>query len=146
MFLSCQLAGETCTGDSNDSISSKDVYAEVFVPLLKDMTAVKALNLTAGIRYSDYSRQTIGTSTNSEFKLEYRPINDILVRGSYAEVFRAPTLLDLSKPPTQDAPTFTDPCTGLVAADLTANRIWLSRVWACLRTAVSRNPIARSPA
>jgi iron complex outermembrane recepter protein len=121
LFLTCQLAGETCTGDSSAQYTVKEVYAEFLVPLLKDAPGAKALNLTAGVRYSDYSRQTIGSSTNSEFKVEYRPISDLLVRASYAEVFRAPTIVDLSLAPTQSAPTFNDPCERITAADVTMN-------------------------
>src|SRR6185437_16221522 len=121
LFLTCQLAGETCTGDSSARYNVKEIYSEFLVPLLKDAPGAKALNLTAGIRYSDYSKKTIGNSTNTEFKLEWRPISDILVRSSWAEVFRAPTIVDLSLAPTQNAPTFTDPCEGLTPAAVAAN-------------------------
>jgi iron complex outermembrane receptor protein len=121
LFLSCLLAQETCTGDSFAKYNVKEYYAEIFVPILKDLPAVHALNVNAGIRRSDYSKDTIGTSTNAEFKVEYRPVSDILVRGSYAEVFRAPTIADLSFAPTQDTPTFSDPCTDITAADVASN-------------------------
>jgi iron complex outermembrane receptor protein len=121
LFLSCLLAQETCTGNSNASYNVREVYTEFFFPILKDLPGVQALNLTAGVRYSDYSLDTIGDDTNAQFKVEYRPISDLLVRASYAQVFRAPTLLDLSKAPSQDSPTFNDPCTGLTQADVNAN-------------------------
>jgi outer membrane receptor protein involved in Fe transport len=121
LFLTCQLSGETCSGDSFAKYNVKEIYAEVFAPVLKNLPLVKALNLNAGIRHSDYSKTSIGSSTNAEFKVEYRPISDVLVRGTYAEVFRAPTIADLSFPPAQDAPTFTDPCTNLTAAAVAAN-------------------------
>ncbi len=121
LFLTCQLAGETCTGDNFAKYNVKEYYAELFMPLLKDLPAVHSLNVNLGIRRSDYSVQSIGTSTNAQFKVEYRPISDILVRATYAEVFRAPTIVDLSLAPTQDAPTFNDPCTNLTAAQVTAN-------------------------
>ena len=121
LFLSCLLAQETCTGNSFAKYNVKEYYAEIFAPLLKDLPAVHALNLNAGIRRSDYSKSTIGNSTNAEFKVEYRPISDVLVRASYAEVFRAPTIADLSFSPTQDSVTFNDPCSNLTSAQLAAN-------------------------
>jgi outer membrane receptor protein involved in Fe transport len=121
LYLSCLLAQETCTGDSFAKYNVRELYTEFFVPILKDLPGVQALNTTIGVRYSDYSLDTIGDSTNAQFKVEYRPISDLLVRGSYAEVFRAPTILDLSKAPTQDSPTFNDPCTGLTAGDVALN-------------------------
>lgn len=121
LFLSCQLAQETCTGNSSAKYNIREVYTEFFVPILRDLPGVQALNLTAGVRYSDYSEDTIGDSTNAQFKVEYRPIADVLIRGSYAEVFRAPTIFDLSQAPTQNAPTFSDPCTNLTSEGLAAN-------------------------
>jgi iron complex outermembrane recepter protein len=121
LFLTCQLAGETCTGDSFMEYNVKEYYAEMFVPILKDAPGAQALNLNLGIRRSDYSKETIGSSTNAQFKIEYRPVNDFLIRGTYAEVFRAPTIVDLSLAPTQDAPTFSDPCTNLTSAQVAAN-------------------------
>jgi outer membrane receptor protein involved in Fe transport len=121
LFLSCLLAQETCTGNSFAKYNVKEYYAEVFAPLLSDLPAVHALNVNAGIRRSQYSKDTIGNSTNAEFKVEYRPVSDLLVRGSYAEVFRAPTISDLSFAPSQDTPTFADPCTNLTSAQLAAN-------------------------
>lgn len=121
LFLSCLLAQETCTGDSHAKYNVREVYTEFFVPLLKDLPGVQSLNVTAGVRYSDYSKETIGDDTNAQFKVEYRPISDLLVRGSYAQVFRAPTILDLSKAPSQDSPTFNDPCTALTQAAINAN-------------------------
>ncbi|WP_129640947.1 TonB-dependent receptor plug domain-containing protein [Peristeroidobacter agariperforans] len=121
LFLSCLLAQETCTGDSHAKYNVRELYTEFFVPILKDLPGVQALNVTAGVRYSDYSIDTIGDDTNAQFKVEYRPISDLLVRASYAQVFRAPTLLDLSKAPSQDSPTFNDPCTRLTDAAVAAN-------------------------
>jgi outer membrane receptor protein involved in Fe transport len=121
LYLSCLLAQETCTGDSHAKYNVREVYTEFFFPLLKDLPGVQSLNVTAGVRYSDYSLDSIGDDTNAQFKVEYRPISDLLVRGSYAQVFRAPTLLDLSKAPSQDSPTFNDPCTGLTDAAVAAN-------------------------
>ncbi len=119
LFLNCLLAQETCSGDSRGDFDVKEVYAEMFIPLVADKPGVKALNVTVGGRYSDYS--TFGNTTNFVGKLEYRPISDLLIRGSYAEIFRAPTVYDLFHSPTSDAPTFTDPCEGIVAADVAAN-------------------------
>jgi outer membrane receptor protein involved in Fe transport len=121
LFLNCLISSETCTGNSFAKYNVRELYTEFFVPLVRDIPGVKALNVTAGVRYSDYSKETIGDDTNAQFKVEYRPIDDLLIRGSYAQVFRAPTIVDLSLAPTQNAPTFTDPCTGITPADVTAN-------------------------
>jgi len=121
LFLTCLLAQETCTGNGAADYDVRELFGELFVPLLADLPGVQALNLTAGVRYSDYSKDTIGDDTTFQAKLEYRPVRDLLLRASYAEVFRAPTIVDLSLAPTQTAATFNDPCAGLTSAQLAAN-------------------------
>ncbi|MDB6101962.1 MAG: TonB-dependent receptor, partial [Gammaproteobacteria bacterium] len=119
LFLSCQLNSETCGGLTAGHYSQKEAYVETLAPLLKDLPGVKSLNLSAGVRYSDYSN--FGSTTKSQFKLEYKPINDLLVRGTWAQIFRAPSVNDLFNTPTTNAAVFTDPCVGLTAATLASN-------------------------
>jgi len=119
LYLNCFLAQETCTGPNEGGYDVQEISAEFFLPLVKDVTGVQALNLTLGTRYSDYS--LFGDTTNSTVKLEYRPVNDIMLSGTFAEVFRAPTILDLYASPANNSSTFTDPCVGLTTARITAN-------------------------
>jgi len=113
-YLNCGIAQEACSGDVRGSYNVKEVYGEVFIPILKDVPAFQALNLTIGARYSDYN--TFGSTTNSSFKLEWRPITDLLLRGSYAEVFRAPQINDLYGAKASTSTTFADPCVKLTAS------------------------------
>ena len=39
--------------------------------------------------------QPVGSTTNSKFAVEWRPIEDLLLRGTVSEVFRAPSVSDL---------------------------------------------------
>jgi outer membrane receptor protein involved in Fe transport len=119
LYLNCYLAQETCTGPNSGGYDVKEVSAELFFPLVKDVTGVQALNLTIGSRFSDYS--LFDSTTNSTVKLEYRPIEDIMLSGTYAEVFRAPTILDLYAAPANNSSTFTDPCVGLTQGRVDAN-------------------------
>ncbi|MEZ5564951.1 MAG: TonB-dependent receptor [Gammaproteobacteria bacterium] len=119
LYKDCLLASDTCSGNQDGSYDVTEVYGEVLVPLMKDAPFARSLNLTVGLRYSDYS--TFGSTTNTSFKVDWRPIDDLLVRASYADVFRAPTIIELYQAPTADAATFTDPCVGLTSAQLAAN-------------------------
>lgn len=110
-FLNCYLAQETCTNATNGDYDVKEYYAEAFIPLLSGAQWAESLNLNFGVRHSDYSN--FGTTTNMAAKLEWRPMDNMLVRASWAEVFRAPTITDLFQPATANAPTFTDPCVGI---------------------------------
>jgi iron complex outermembrane receptor protein len=96
-----------------------EAYLEVQVPILKDMPLAQSLELDAGIRYSDYS--TFGETTNAKYGLEWRPGGGLLLRGTFAEVFRAPTASDLFLGLQESADTFVDPCNNLTAAILASN-------------------------
>ncbi len=119
LYLTCEISQEACTGNSRGAYSYTDFYGELFVPLLKDLPLVHALNVDIGVRYSDFT--IFQNTTRASFKVEYRPIQDLLVRGTFAQVYRAPTILDIAAAPKANAPTFLDPCNGLTAAKLAAN-------------------------
>ena len=59
-------------------------------------------------RYSDYS--SFGTTTNNKYSFTWKPIDDLLVRGTYAEGFRAPTIGDLFGGISGTFDYYTDPC------------------------------------
>lgn len=115
-FLNCYLSQETCSSATNGDYNVTELYGEVLVPIITDRPewGAEALNAIVGLRHSDYSN--FGTTTNGKIGLEYRPIDDLLARISYSEVFRAPTIADLYAPPASNAPTFNDPCTGITTA------------------------------
>lgn len=102
-----------CIMKQGHAESLKEAYAEVLVPILADLPLVHSLNLNIGSRLSDYSAW--GSTTNSSLALEWRPVPDLLVRATAAEVFRAPALGDLYGSPYQgvyEAGTYYDPCEG----------------------------------
>jgi iron complex outermembrane receptor protein len=107
-FSSCLLAAETCSGPTTGSDEVSEVYGELFIPLLKNAPGAKALNLTLGTRFSQYD--SFGDTTNSSVKLEYRPVTDLLFRGTWSQVFRAPTINDRFAAQQGGFPTFIDPC------------------------------------
>lgn len=118
LFTGCQLSQETCGGNSAGHYDVKEGYMELYLPLLADVPMVHSLSLDAGVRYSSYS--LFGSTTRSSFKLEYRPIKDLLVRGTYAQIFRAPTILDISAAPAANAPTLNDICNGYTGGNTAA--------------------------
>ena len=93
----------------------REAYAELLIPLLKDLPFASALNLTVGDRYSKYSN--FGSTNNTKFAIEYRPIDDLLLRGTVSAVFRAPTISDLYQGNTGDSGSAVDPCFGLVGTN-----------------------------
>jgi outer membrane receptor protein involved in Fe transport len=118
-YLQCEISQETCTGPSYKSYSNTDVYGELFAPLLKDLPAIKSLNVDLGIRWSDYT--SFNAVTKGQIKVEYKPISDVLIRGTFSQIYRAPTVQDLAQAPAINSPTFIDPCNGLTAQVAASN-------------------------
>jgi outer membrane receptor protein involved in Fe transport len=112
---SCQL-GSACSAHLQGGYSVKEAYAELLLPLLKDLPFASGLNVTLSDRYSKYS--TFGSTNNWKVGVEWRPIQDLLVRGTVASVFRAPTIPNIFGAPVSSAPFLGhDPCDGITAAN-----------------------------
>ncbi|WP_430387378.1 TonB-dependent receptor plug domain-containing protein [Dyella sp. 20L07] len=110
---SCAL-GSQCLAGFAGGYTTKDFYAETFIPILAGLPGVQSLNLTIGDRYSDVG--PFGTTNNFKFALEYKPIDDLLLRGTMEQVFRAPSVTELLSSGS-DAPYLkSDPCTGYTGA------------------------------
>ena len=85
-----------------------EAYIEIEVPLLKDLPFAHQLSINVASRYSDYSN--FGDTTNNKFGLQWRPIEDLLIRGTYADGFRAPTVGDLYAGVNGTFAYYIDPC------------------------------------
>jgi iron complex outermembrane receptor protein len=97
------------SGPTYGSYSLDEVYAELNIPLLADVAGAKELSLSIASRYSDFD--TFGDTTNNKFGLKWRPMDDLLVRATWAEGFRAPTIGDLYGGTSDTFTTgFRDPC------------------------------------
>lgn len=104
-------AGESAGVPSTPTSGQYDVnefYGELQVPLLKDRPGADLLQLTAAVRSSDYS--TFGNQTASKFGLNWRPVKDLLLRGSYSEGIRAPSIGELFGSAARFDQTLADPC------------------------------------
>ncbi|THD83321.1 MAG: TonB-dependent receptor [Phenylobacterium sp.] len=90
-------------------------YAEVRIPILKDLPFFDDLSIEGAIRESDYS--TIGHATQWRGAAEWAPIRDIRFRGSVASAVRAPNIVELFSPQSVNFTTAAnDPCDAQVFA------------------------------
>ncbi|MGH8112743.1 MAG: TonB-dependent receptor plug domain-containing protein, partial [Rhodanobacteraceae bacterium] len=64
----CTL-GSQCSAHLQGAYSVKEAYAELFIPILKDLPFVHALNVDLGERYSKYS--DFGSTSNWKAAIEY---------------------------------------------------------------------------
>jgi outer membrane receptor protein involved in Fe transport len=72
------------------------VYGELLVPIIgpgNTIPAVKQLTFDVAVRRDDYN--DFGGTTNPKFSLQWKPSNQLSLRGGYSESFRAPTLFVL---------------------------------------------------
>lgn len=84
------------------------VYGEMDIPV------VKQLEFTLAARYEDYSDKKFDSEIHPKIGFKYRPVNWLIVRGSFSESFKAPDLAYLY---TAQTTTFSndqvfDPVTG----------------------------------
>ncbi|WP_440572895.1 TonB-dependent receptor plug domain-containing protein [Stenotrophomonas muris] len=99
---------DLAAGPTGGGYDVNEVYLELNVPILADLPGAKELSFNAATRYSKYS--TFGNTTNNKFGLKWKPIDQLLVRATYAEGFRAPTIDNLYGGSSQTFAYFTDPC------------------------------------
>jgi iron complex outermembrane receptor protein len=86
----------------------KEYYGELRIPILRDVPGADLLQASAAARSSDYS--LFGTDTTTKFGLNWRPISDLLLRGTYAEGVRAPGIGELFGTFARFDTTIQDPC------------------------------------
>lgn len=79
-------------------ISVREFAAQIDVPLLKDTPFFQELGLGAAYRYSDYDPS--GGVSSYEFDARWRPVESLLLRGSYQRAVRAPNIGELFSPVT----------------------------------------------
>ena len=98
------LQGITTAGSSLNTSGSYEVD-DLFVEFLyvKDN-----LEVSLASRYSDYS--TFGTTTNSEVGFQYTVSDQVTLRGTFSEAFRAPSVPDLYGGTFLSYPTADDAC------------------------------------
>jgi iron complex outermembrane receptor protein len=86
-----------------------EVYGEIRLPLLRDLPAIASFELNGAVRHSNYS--TFGSNTTFSGGALWKPFNDLLLRGQYAESLRAPSIGELYGAQSRFDATIDDPCT-----------------------------------
>lgn len=85
-----------------------EAYVELNVPLLAGVPFAKSLSVDLASRYSDYS--TFAGTTNSKAGFRWQLDNDLTLRGTWAQGFRAPSIGELFGAVTSYSARVTDPC------------------------------------
>lgn len=91
----------------------KEAYAELIVPLLAEDSGVGKMDFNGAARITDYSIS--GSVTTWKTGLTWKPIRDILLRGTLSRDIRAPSLPELFTP---NVATVPQPLTNGQASDV----------------------------
>lgn len=78
---------------SRGSFNVHEVYGELNAPLLRDTPFFNLLEASFAARYSDYS--TSGSKATMKAGLSWKPVEDLRLRGTWAQGFRAPSIGEL---------------------------------------------------
>ena len=85
-----------------------EVFVELNIPLLADSAFGKKLDFNVAGRYSDYS--TFGGEFVPKYGFRWQVVDELLLRTTYAEGFRAPSIGELYGLGTRFDANITDPC------------------------------------
>ncbi len=90
------------------AFDTKELFAEVQVPLLHDRVGARDVGLNLGVRWSDFS--SFGHNTAWEAGLHWQLVEELTLRTNYATVFRVPSILELFESRTLGPEFGFDPC------------------------------------
>lgn len=94
--------GDTNVVGTEGSRKATEVFVESLVPI------IESLDLELAARFSDYS--DFGSQVSPKVSLRYQPMTDFLLRGTFSQGYRAPTLRELYQGPAEAFAFFNDPC------------------------------------
>ncbi|KPZ70476.1 MULTISPECIES: TonB-dependent siderophore receptor [Shewanella] len=87
------LANDPRVEATSGSFDVNEAYVELAIPLISDVPLLEQVDLSAAIRYFDYS--TFGDDTTWKLGLTWRVFDDLMIRGGQSTAFRAPTVSEL---------------------------------------------------
>ncbi len=87
-FIS-DVVNSSPTPDSQGSRNVTSLFSELQIPVLDNVDVQLAL------RYEDFS--DVGNTTVGKFAVGYRPVDQVLLRASWSEAFRAPNLVTINE-------------------------------------------------
>ncbi|KLI98873.1 TonB-dependent receptor [Luteimonas sp. FCS-9] len=107
-FVSAGLSSGNARQPTSGGYDLNDAYLELLIPLFKDLPGMDLLELNLATRYSDYSN--FGDTLNSKAGFKWKPFADLMVRGNWAQGFRAPSISNLFGGAGASYDTYGDPC------------------------------------
>lgn len=107
-------------GASAGGFSVNEAFGEIRAPLLRRRPFAHHLELSAAIRFSNYS--TVGNATTWKIGGSYAPLSWVSFHGTYSRAVRAPNLGELFGAPSEVFRSIVDPCNNNQTANGSASR------------------------
>lgn len=107
-IVSAGLGSDIPAQPTSGRINAHEVYGELSIPVLKDVPFFRLLEGSFAARYADYS--TSGSKTTMKGGLSWKPFDDLRLRGTWAQGFRAPSIGELFGTPSRFDGGVIDPC------------------------------------
>lgn len=92
------------------SVTAKEVFGELRVPLLADNPFIQALTANGAFRSSDYDLEGVGRVWTYLYGLDWRLDRNVAFRGQYQRAIRAPNVAELFGGLRRSVEPATDPC------------------------------------
>jgi iron complex outermembrane recepter protein len=118
-IVSAGLGADIPAQPASGRYNVDEVYGEIRVPILKDTPFFYSLELDGAVRHSSYSIS--GSSTTYTGTGLWKPFEDLLLRGSFATGFRAPSLGELFGGRSRFDLPVTDPCSSDTSGQFATN-------------------------
>jgi len=110
-IVSAGLGADIPAQPSSGHYNVNEIYGELRVPILKDTPGFYSLEANGAVRHSKYSIQ--GSATTYTINGDWKPVHDVLIRGSYSTGFRAPTIGELFGGRSRFDLPVVDPCSNI---------------------------------
>jgi iron complex outermembrane receptor protein len=107
-LASGDVVGFNAAQPVSGKIDVTEGFAELSVPLLRELPLVRTLGLDLGYRYSKYN--IAGAADTYKAALQWSPVDSVSVRASYNRAIRAPSIAELFLPQQESFPQYSDPC------------------------------------
>jgi iron complex outermembrane receptor protein len=91
-----------------------EVYGELRLPLIRDVPFLNLVELNGAVRHSNFS--TFGSNTTLTGGGLLKPVADLLLRGQYAESYRAASIGELFGAQSRFDQPLADPCSNIAGS------------------------------
>ena len=103
-----ELANLAASAPTKGDVEAIEIAGEVLLPLISDSEVIDSLNLTLGLRLSDYDPSGSNETYKAEFDAQIT--ENFMVRGGFQHAVRAPNVEEFFRASLLRVQPFLDPC------------------------------------